>query len=168
MPHVKKQHVQNIPFEHGAAPLAPSEYGCEDPWPGMDDEFTDDGMSHRTSLPTNFIPDQSDEITQALGEESDSFAALAARFEKVGSTGNMWEHERKVQLAEITESLRAQFAQRGEKVTEQRLDNMAHCDPAYKRFVMDGIHQKEEYHRQFIRRIDHYTTLRELNNKGMR
>ena len=125
--------------------------------------------SHSKSvLPSSFVPDESDEIIQQLGDELDPFSKLAARFEKVGSTGNMWEHLRKVKLAEITERIRSEYVQRGEKITDGRCDNLAHCHPEYIAFVRRGIAQKEVYHEQFSRRVDHYISLRELSNRGIR
>lgn len=122
----------------------------------------------RSALPSSFIPDGSDEIIQQLGEELDPFSKLAARFEKVGSTGNMWEHFRKIKLAEAKERVRASFGAKNEKITDGRVDDLGHLDPIYRDFVKKGVKQKEEYHERFNRRIDHYISLRELSNKGMR
>jgi len=120
------------------------------------------------ALPSSFIPDETDEIIQQLDDDLDPFAKLAALFERVGAAGTMWEHFRKIKLASISERIREEYLERGEKITDGRCDTLAHCHPEYIAFVKRGLAQKEVYHEKFNRRIEHYISLRELSNKGIR
>lgn len=121
-----------------------------------------------TTLPKSFVPDETDLIEQQLDESNDIYAKQAALFERTGQAGNMWEHERKIVQAELRERIRDQFAQRGEKVTDGRIEDLANAHPEYREFYRVGLAAKEEYHRIHQLRIEHYIRRRELEQRGMR
>lgn len=120
-----------------------------------------------SALPRSFIPDESEKIYQDLSDSLDQFAAQAALFESNGPGGCFYEMDRKVLLAELTEEIRGEYVELGEKITDGRADNLAHMHPAYKEFIRDGKAMRTEYHRLKAIRIDHYTKLRSNDRKGI-
>lgn len=116
-------------------------------------------------IPKSFVPDESDAIEQQLDDGLDSFAPLAARHE--GQFG-LWEHRRKMILARAREEVRYEFFRKQEKITEQRIDDLARCSDLYRSFIEDGKIQRIEYHRQKNIRIEHYIRRRELEQRGIR
>jgi hypothetical protein len=117
------------------------------------------------TLPKSFVPDETDIIEQSLDESLDDFAPLAALHE--GQT-SIWEHQRKIALAHAREVIRNQYAQKGEKITVDRVDDLGRLSLAYRAFIEEGLAARTEYHRQKNIRIEHYIRRRELDKRGMR
>lgn len=114
------------------------------------------------TLPKSFVPDETDVLEQALDDGIDAFALLAALHEQPGS---MWEHQRKIVLAEARETVRKQHT---EKISEARIDDLARVSLQYRLWIEDGNAERTEYHRQKNIRIEHYIRRRELDKRGMR
>lgn len=116
------------------------------------------------TLPKSFVPDESDLIEQSLDESLDDFAPLAALHE----SGGMWEHTRKIVLAEAREYVRAEYFTKNEKISETRIDDLARLTDLYLQYIEEGQINRTEYHRQKNIRIEHYIRRKELDKRGMR
>jgi hypothetical protein len=79
------------------------------------------------ATPTAFIPDEAESLLQELGDSHSKWATGAARY----GPGGTFDALRKRYLAVRSMQLRDTFAGKGEKVTESRLDEMAHGDDEY-------------------------------------
>lgn len=118
-----------------------------------------------STIPTSFVPDELDVLEQKLDDNLDDFAPLAARHE--GQFG-LWEHQRKIVLAEAREAIRHDYAQKGEKITVDRVDDLGRTSAEYRAFLEYGLSERTEYHRQKNIRIEHYIRRRELEQRGIR
>ncbi len=70
-------------------------------------------------------------------------AYLEAMFGNFG----MWEHWRKAVQAQCEELVRADYASRGEKITESRIEALGRLHANYLSFLSDGLmgrHQREQ------------------------
>lgn len=56
------------------------------------------------------------------------------------------DHLRKIVLANTREMIRAQFVLTGEKVTESRLDDLAHKHPSYVLHITEGLEGRRLYY----------------------
>lgn len=75
-----------------------------------------------------------DEISPPAADLSDP-AQVEALFGNYG----IWDHWRKVVQAQCMELVRAEYAAKGEKVTETRIDSLARLHPNYIAFLTDGL-----------------------------
>jgi hypothetical protein len=116
------------------------------------------------TIPKSFVPDETDALEQQLDDGLDAFAPLAALYEP----GGMWDHIRKIILAEARESVRDEYFKKGEKISEARIDDLARMRLTYRNYIDDGQKDRTEYHRQKNIRIEHYIRRRELEQRGMR
>lgn len=116
-------------------------------------------------LPKSFVPDEVDEIEQDLDVGLDTYAPIASLHEQ---PGGMWEHRRKIVLAEAREAVRKEYTQKGEKLTVDRVDDLGRMSIQYRNYIDDGEIERTEYHRQKNIRIEHYIRRRELDKRGMR
>jgi hypothetical protein len=116
------------------------------------------------TIPKSFVPDETDAIEQALDDGLDAFAPLAA----VHEAGGLWDHTRKIILAEARESVRDEYFKKGEKISEARIDDLARMAIPYRNYIEHGEIDRTEYHRQKNIRIEHYIRRRELEQRGMR
>lgn len=117
------------------------------------------------TLPKSFVPDETDILEQALDDSLDDFAPLAALHE--GQFG-LWEHTRKIVLADAREQVRAEYYAKNEKLTETRTDDLARLTDMYRVYIEEGQKDRTEYHRQKNIRIEHYIRRKELDKRGMR
>lgn len=117
-----------------------------------------------STLPKSFVPDEVDVLEQALDDGLDAFAPLAALHE----SGGLWEHTRKIVLADAREQVRGDFFKKNEKISEARIDDLARLTTTYQDYIQTGQEARTEYHRQKNIRIEHYIRRRELEQRGMR
>lgn len=68
-------------------------------------------------------------------------ASLRARYGPFGTADNL----RKIELSRLGAILRAQATERQEKVTEAKLDEMAHADPRYTDFVTIQTRERADW-----------------------
>jgi len=108
-------------------------------------------MVHEAELPGDWqkretIPapvPMSSPIPERVG---DDYATLAAWY----SGFAFCEHYRKVVLAQCRESLRGQKAATSEKVTESRLDDLAHSHSAYLDYLAKHLRGRVAWEREFL------------------
>jgi hypothetical protein len=62
-----------------------------------------------------------------------------AQLEALFGNFGIWDHYRKSVLADCREIIRAQFVEKGEKVTESRLDDLARLHPHYLDLLAKGL-----------------------------
>jgi hypothetical protein len=120
------------------------------------------------TMPKSFVPDETDILEQALDDGLDAFAPLAALHDPNGRDGGMWGHRRKIALAEAREAVRNEYFKKCEKITVDRVDDLARMSAQYRGYIDDGEVERTEYHRQKNIRIEHYIRRRELEQRGMR
>lgn len=118
-----------------------------------------------STLPKSFVPDETDILEQALDDSLDDFAPLAALHEGQNA---LWEHTRKIVLADAREQVRMQFFKDNVKASEARIDDLARLTDMYRQYIEEGQNDRTEYHRQKNIRIEHYIRRRELDKRGMR
>ena len=93
-------------------------------------------MSETVTVHDVLVPDRTD----------DDYPTLAAWY----SGYSYAEHYRKVVLAQVRELVRADFALRGEKCTESRLDDLARIHPTYLSFLHDHLLGRTKYEKAFL------------------
>lgn len=113
------------------------------------------------AIPRSFVPDETDVIEQQLDDTLDTYAPLAA----LHDAGGMWDHMRKIVLAEAREEVRKNAT---EKMTETRIDDLARISLPYRNYIDAGITEREEFFRQKNIRIEHYIRRRELDKRSIR
>jgi hypothetical protein len=84
-----------------------------------------------SATPTAFIPDEADALLQQLAETHQPWAWGAARY----GPGGTFDASRKAFLAVRSAQVRDEYADRGEKITEARLDEVAHADEGYREWL---------------------------------
>ncbi len=68
-------------------------------------------------------------------------ATLRARYGAFGT----WDHERKLTLAKIKASTRAQMTAAGAKISNDQLDDLAHAAPEYIDYVTRATNEKADW-----------------------
>lgn len=84
-------------------------------------------MGGATAMPTTFIPDEAEELLQQLSASHEAWAHGAAKY----GPGGTFDALRKRFLSVRSMQMRDVYAGKGEKITEARLDELAHADPDY-------------------------------------
>lgn len=79
------------------------------------------------SSPTGYLPDEPEALFQQLADTHATWAVGAARY----GPGGTWDALRKSKLALLSADIRDGYAERGERVTESRLEEAAHAHPDY-------------------------------------
>jgi hypothetical protein len=89
-----------------------------------------------------------------IAKKKAELSAMRARHESRGGMPAMWDHERKLLLAELMETERGRLEQLREreleedgkattKVVEAALDSFAHGHPRYRTFVTEGLRERQ-------------------------
>ncbi len=101
-------------------------------------------------LPDSWKPKQSATIPddEALGGNApDVDLNDPAQLEALFGNYGMWEHWRKAVQAQCEELVRADYASRGEKITESRIEALGRLHQNYLGFLSDGLigrHRREQ------------------------
>jgi hypothetical protein len=80
--------------------------------------------------------------------ESDAPECLAAWYSGFAFA----EHYRKVAQAQARELVRAEYAAKGEKVTESRLDDLGRLHPLYLDYLLTHLQGRVKWEREFLQR----------------
>lgn len=78
-----------------------------------------------TTAVTTFLPEEIEALFQQLSETQDTWAGGAALY----GPGGLWDATRKARLALTAADIRDSY--NGEKITESKIDEMAHAHPDY-------------------------------------
>lgn len=81
------------------------------------------------TAPTSYLPDEAEALFQELAETHETWAGGAALY----GPGGLWDATRKAKLALTAAEIRDGF--NGEKVTESKIDELAHSHPDYRAWL---------------------------------
>ena len=97
-------------------------------------------------LPDSWVPEgmKPARVPERTGND---YATLAAWYGPFG----MFDHARRICLANCREWLRAQFAAEGKKVSEKKLDDLAHRHEEYVQFLHDHLLGRIEYFKEHMK-----------------
>lgn len=97
--------------------------------------------------PTRGALDPVPEMTVVPPRDTDDWATLAAWYH--GKAASLGEHYRKVQLAQCAELVRAHAAVSETKVSEARINDLAHLHPLYLGFLADLLNGKAQWEHEY-------------------
>jgi hypothetical protein len=117
-----------------------------------------------TATPTTFIPDEAEVLLQKLGATHETWAMGAARF----GPGGTFDALRKSTLAVRAMQARDAAADKGEKITEAKLDEISHADAEYRQWLDESTLRRAQWLTLDAQRDEWNTRLRFLTYSPVR
>lgn len=84
-----------------------------------------------SATPSTFLPEEIEAVFQELSESNETWAGGAALY----GAGGTWDATRKARLSLHAAEIRDGYQERGEKITESRVDELAHAHPDYNEWL---------------------------------